>query len=44
MASYLLTIQFGLAVAARNGSDMSALTATIAIAIGPFSYDVENIQ
>jgi AcrR family transcriptional regulator len=44
MANYLLTLQFGLAVAARNGSDMAALTSIITIAISQFSHHVENIQ
>jgi len=44
MANYLLTLQFGLAVAARNGSDMAALTSTIRLAIGQLSQDVENLQ
>jgi AcrR family transcriptional regulator len=44
MANYLLTLQFGLAVAARNGSDIVALTSIINIAIRQLSQDVENIQ
>jgi len=44
MANYLLTLQFGLAVAARNGSDRVALGSIITVAINPFSHYVENIQ
>jgi AcrR family transcriptional regulator len=44
MASFLLTLQFGLAVSARNGSDMTALTTIITISIGLFSQNIENLQ
>jgi len=44
MANYVLTLQFGLAVSARNGSDIEALTSIIAIAVDQFSQYVENIQ
>lgn len=37
MANYLLTLQFGLAVAARNGSDLLALTDVIAFSIEVFN-------
>ncbi|MCJ8294531.1 MAG: TetR/AcrR family transcriptional regulator [Colwellia sp.] len=37
MANYLLTLQFGLAVAARNGSDLLALTKVITFSIEVFN-------
>ncbi|KGJ96879.1 TetR/AcrR family transcriptional regulator [Colwellia psychrerythraea] len=37
MANYLLTLQFGLAVAARNGSDLAALKEVITVSIGIFN-------
>lgn len=37
MANYLLTLQFGLAVAARNGSDMTELDNTIALSVEVFN-------
>ena len=39
VAHYLLTLQFGLAVAARNGSDREQLRVTIDIAIRVFQFD-----
>ena len=36
MANYLLTLQFGLAVSARNGSDMECLMNVIEFSIGSF--------
>jgi AcrR family transcriptional regulator len=44
MANYLLILQFGLAVAARNGCEVGTLNKTIAIAMTSFVQDVENIQ
>jgi hypothetical protein len=36
VANYLLTLQFGLAISARNGSDMEELIEVIDFAIGKF--------
>lgn len=44
MADYLLTLQFGLAVSARNGSHIEALTTVITIAVKQLFHHVENIQ
>jgi len=37
MANYLLALQFGLAVSARNGSDMKELTRIIDFSVGSFN-------
>jgi AcrR family transcriptional regulator len=44
MANFLLTLQFGLAVSARNGSDMTALTEIITAVIGIFSQNIDNLH
>jgi hypothetical protein len=36
LAKYLLTLQFGLAITARNGSDMEELEEVINVSIGQF--------
>jgi AcrR family transcriptional regulator len=37
MAKYLLTLQFGLAISARNGSDLEDLTEVVNFSIGQFN-------
>lgn len=39
MANFLLTLQFGLAVSARNGSCLEELEETVNLSIGQFDFD-----